>query len=334
MEECGSAALRVEQRLLANWLETNVPAALAEWHLPVLQKASGWPGWQPTPTPGLLQVMHEARALDRMGCSVPHVVAAAALRQGALEQALRRVGAVLARASAVHASLSEEERVLLAPQLHAPLQVLGRGEQGVTWASLTLGAYLTQCDQVHRAHMCGCTGAHPPLHQAVATLESQIAQIRSHAAPLHDAVDSISNTSLLPPRPLDTPPLSDVLTLVGQHLAPLLPDLQAKHRGMAAALCAVEQVVCGSATGRAPGMAVWYAHWEGALCGALVTMVHNGMSRVAVHGMAHHKQADWQAWWRCIRGCKARCARPSWCSSRPQWGWCPLWGSCRSSWGA
>ena len=151
VEECGSAALRVEQRLLATWLEVTVPHALAEWHLPLLRAAPKWPGWQRTPTPGLLQLMHEARALDRMGCHVPEGVAAAALRQASHEQAMRRVGCVLARASAVHASMSDEERVLYAPQLEGLRGVVGRGEGGITWASLTLVAFLEQCEQV--AHL-------------------------------------------------------------------------------------------------------------------------------------------------------------------------------------
>ena len=111
-----------------------------------------------------------------------------------------------------------------------------------------------------------------------------MAQARRHAAPLHRAVATIAAAALLPPRPPGTPPLGDVVALVARHHAALLPDLQAAHRSMVAALSAVERVVCGSATGRAPGMAAWYSHWEGAVCGALVAMVHNGAGARQLHG--------------------------------------------------
>lgn len=271
--------MRVEQRLLASWLESRVPPALAEWHLPVVQPSAAWPGWQTTPTPGLLQLMREARALDRMGCALPEAVAASALRQAAHANAVRRVGAMLARATSLHASLSEEQRVLYGPQLGALQAVLSRG--GVTWTSLTLPAYLEQCDQVGGLrHMQGSVLLIVPTQtvaQAVAALESQVAQLARHAAPLYKAVASIAATPLLPDAPSDAPPLADLVALVARHQAALVPALLHAHQRMAAALRAVERVVCGTATGKSPGMAAWYTHWEGALCGALVTMVHNGV---------------------------------------------------------
>lgn len=118
--------------------------------------------------------------------------------------------------------------------------------------------------------------------QAVATLESQVAQIQRHSAPLQEAVTAIATARLLPPRVSDMPPLADVIAVIARHQTTVLHDLKTKHRSMATALYAVERVVCGSATGRAPGMAAWYTHWEGALCGALVTMVHTGVSRCLV----------------------------------------------------
>ena len=44
----------------------------------------------------------------------------------------------------------------------------------------------------------------------------------------------------------------------------------------------VEESVLGSNTGRSPVLAAYYSHWERAVNSAIVTMVVNGMKKLAV----------------------------------------------------
>ena len=67
----------------------------------------------------------------------------------------------------------------------------------------------------------------------------------------------------------------------GQHLivgAQVVADLVQRYRRMSELLRKVEEAVLGSITGRAPGLAQYYAHWERAVFHALDILIVGGMT--------------------------------------------------------
>ena len=58
----------------------------------------------------------------------------------------------------------------------------------------------------------------------------------------------------------------------------VVADLVQRYRRMSELLRKVEEAVLGSITGRAPGLAQYYAHWERAIFHALDILIVGGMT--------------------------------------------------------
>ena len=163
--------LEFEKARFKSWAATEA-AVMPTLHQPLLERrgppaaaasadGAGQPGAAAQPdttaeeapfavnfSPGLLQLIREAKYLDRLGFPVPELAVNVALQEGRFRQQIEGLVALLEHRRQAVAELTSAERSLLADHLARVDQALMPGLQRLNWVSLAVPEFVSEATKV------------------------------------------------------------------------------------------------------------------------------------------------------------------------------------------
>jgi len=267
--ELGKALRNYENDRHAVWRAKSEPEAIELLKMPVLRIDDGgdiavnFPG-------GLLELMREAKCLDKMGFSVGETV---------LNIALREQQYILLHQSLKHMIANYRHTL---DELDPSLRELCKSKAASLKTSMSLG--FTSLNWVS-------LGSHDFIDQAnkeISTFVGFVRLIDKNASTISDIVKKIGRARLVPTETqlfgnekngLD---LQEVFSRIESHRSEVVEELLKQHEQINPLLCKIEEVAVDMNTGRSSEMASYYRYWEKEVYQALISAVLEGMKSLAV----------------------------------------------------
>lgn len=236
-------------------------------------------------SPQLLQLIREAKYLDRLGFAVPELAVSVALQEGRFHQQAESLAALLEHRRQVVAALSSAERALLSDHLASLDRALLPGVERLNWVSLAVPEFVGSATK------------------AIEQFQALSAQVAKHASMIEKVVRAISSAQLLSLAPAavgpaaggqggSVPTLQEFYEECEHARLGVVEGLVARYRSISALLLKVEEAVVGTSTGRAAKLAPYAAYWERRIFSALNQLVLNAMEtlQTRLHGSARQSR--------------------------------------------
>ncbi|TRY94050.1 hypothetical protein DNTS_011956 [Danionella cerebrum] len=209
--------------------------------------------------PELQEIISESKYLDRIGIQLPDEVKNAALKEEKFMRYINGLQKLVNRYHSLMDNLNDPEFLLMSDQVQELRQVLRFGCRRANWITLGIPQFIQRGNQ------------------AASKFESLMNQIQKNELDIEDKLNCIESANLLNFPLVDQvghlPGIKEFCDLVESERTKVVNLLVRKYAAISPLLTKMESLVMGTSTGKAKGMAQFYAHWERKVFDSLTKMV-------------------------------------------------------------
>ena len=262
--ELGKALRNYENDQHAAWRDKSEQEAIELLKMPVLridpdgEVAVNFPA-------GLLELMREAKCLDKMGFSIGKTVLNIALREQQYIMLFNSLKHTIANYRRTLDELDPSLRELCSSKAASLKTSMSLGFTALNWVSLGSHDFIDKTNK------------------EISTFVGFVRLIDKNASTIADIVKNIQSAKLVPSEAqlfgdekegLD---LQHVFSRIENHRAEVVEGLLKQHEQINPLLCKIEEVAVDANTGRSPEMASYYRYFEKEVYKAIVMAVVAGM---------------------------------------------------------
>ncbi|XP_009299843.1 dynein axonemal heavy chain 10 [Danio rerio] len=209
--------------------------------------------------PELQEIISEAKCLDRIGIVLPDELQNVALQEEVFLRYINGLKKLVRRYHLLMDNLNDAEFLLMADQVQELRQVLSVGCKRINWNNLGIPQFIQRGNQ------------------AASKFESLENQIQKNERDIDDKLKSIESANLFKFPLADQtgylPGIREFCEFIESERAKTVNLLVNMYAAISPLLTKMESLIMGTSTGKAKGMAQFYAYWERKIFDSLTKMV-------------------------------------------------------------